>query len=184
MAYLAMEDFDDEAITGPMFERILETLKSLYFDEKTPKEVRRRILEAAVRAPQDWHEEAVRKAYEAGEKDWRITAIFCMGLLPKFEREILAELKNPDVDLHREAILAAGGRELHAAWAHVSALLGDRAAPKNLRLAAIEASASIQPKKAKPILIKLADSRDEEIAEAAEDALAMTDDFTDSGEWE
>ena len=41
-------------------------------------EVRRRILEASVRAPQDWHAEAIRAAYASREADWKLTAVFCM----------------------------------------------------------------------------------------------------------
>jgi uncharacterized protein (UPF0147 family) len=44
------EDPDAVSITEGTFRNIQETLQQLYLDNKTPKEVRRRILEASVRA--------------------------------------------------------------------------------------------------------------------------------------
>ena len=43
------------------------------FDSSIPKQVRRRILEASVRAPEDWHQNAIRAAYSSGDKDWMLT---------------------------------------------------------------------------------------------------------------
>src|ERR1700685_729127 len=45
------EDPEDVPITEPMFRTIQESLEKLYLDNNTPKEVRRRSLEASVRAP-------------------------------------------------------------------------------------------------------------------------------------
>ena len=45
------EDPDDVPITEQTFHRIQESLRRLYLDGNVPKEVRRRILEASVRAP-------------------------------------------------------------------------------------------------------------------------------------
>lgn len=46
------EDPDDVPITEPMFLKIRRTLQKLYMDADTPKEVKRPVLEASVRAPE------------------------------------------------------------------------------------------------------------------------------------
>jgi hypothetical protein len=61
------------------------------------------------------------------------------------------------------------------AWPHVVALVHDAGTPKQLLLAAIGAVASIRPSEASRILMDLARSDDEEIAEAADEAIAMAD---------
>ena len=46
------EDPDDVPITERTFRNILDSMEKLYLDNSIPKEVRRRILEASVRAPE------------------------------------------------------------------------------------------------------------------------------------
>jgi ABC-type sugar transport system substrate-binding protein len=60
-----------------------------------------------------------------------------------------------------------------AAWAHVAALVTADRTDKALRPAAIEAAASIRPQEAVEILGPLTDSDDEDIVDAAHEALAM-----------
>ena len=62
------DDPDDVPISESMFRKIQTSLHALYLDESNPKEVRRRILEAAVRAPEQWHPDAIRAPYSSGEK--------------------------------------------------------------------------------------------------------------------
>jgi len=61
------EDPDDVPISERHFQQIQELLRKLHMDAQIPKEVRRRILEASVRAPHDWHKNAVRAAYSSGD---------------------------------------------------------------------------------------------------------------------
>jgi hypothetical protein len=61
------DDPDDVAISEQTFRKIQETLRKLYMDADVPKEVRRRTLEASVRAPQNWHPDAVRAAYSSDD---------------------------------------------------------------------------------------------------------------------
>src|SRR5580658_4307681 len=72
------EDPDDVPITERTFHKIQDSLEKMYLDAATPKEVRRRILEASVRAPQPWHQDAIRSAYSSGDKEWMLTAVFSM----------------------------------------------------------------------------------------------------------
>jgi hypothetical protein len=174
------EDPDDVPITEPTFRNIQSTLKKLYLDNSTPKEVRRRILEASVRAPETWHQDAIKNAYSSGDKEWMLTAVFSMRWVRGFDDQILFALKSDDPEIHLEAVIAAGNWELDAAWPHVVELINDAHTTKPLLLAAISAVGSIRPAEAGEILVDLGYSDDEEIAEAADEAMAEAE--IDSGE--
>jgi hypothetical protein len=169
------EDADDLPITEPTFHRIQESLRRLYMDANVPKEVRRRILEASVRAPQDWHQDAVRAAYGSDDEVWRFTAVFCMRFVRGFDEQILEALESTNPDIHYEAVLAAGNWEVAAAWPHVAVLVTSEETEKPLLLAAIDAVASIRPQEARELLDDLADSDDEDIVAAVHEAKAMAE---------
>jgi len=109
------EDPDDVPISRRTFRNIQDLLQKLYFDNSIPKEVRRRILEASVRAPESWHQSAIRAAYSSGDKDWMLTAVFAMGRVRGFDDQILEALKSADPEIHYEAVEAAGAWGLAAA---------------------------------------------------------------------
>ena len=184
------EDADDVPISQRTFRSIQGLLQKFYFDNSVPKEVRRRILEASVRAPESWHQNAIRDAYSSGDKEWILTAVFSMRWVRGFDDQILEALKSPDRQVHYEAVEAAGSWGLAAAWPHILELVEGGSTPKSLLLAAISAVASIRPAEAPSVLGDLADSDDEEIAEAAADAIGMAeaisdeeDDEEDESEW-
>jgi hypothetical protein len=167
------EDPGDVPITEQTFRAIQETFFKLYMDDDVPREVRRCILEASVRAPQDWHEDAVRAAYSGNDEAWKLTAVFCMRFLPGFDAEILESLASTNPGIQYEAVCAAGNWEVAEAWPHISKLLESKKTKKYLLLAAIEAVANIRPQDAGEILGKLVDSDDEDIVDAAYEAMAM-----------
>ena len=68
---------------------------------------------------------------------------------------------------------------MDAAWSHIASLATTELTDKWLRLAAIEAVASIRPQKATEILIKLTQSDDEDIVDAAYEAMVMSGWFPD-----
>ncbi len=164
---------EDSTISPAMFQKINDSLHQLYLNASLPKEVRRRTLEASVRSPQDWHKDAIRAAYSSPDPEWVLTAVFAMGHIRGFGAQILESLENEDPDIHYEAVHAAGNWELDAAWDHVVDLLQDPETSKPLLLAAIDAAGSIRPKEAGVFLVDLADSGDEEIAQAADEAMMM-----------
>jgi hypothetical protein len=176
------EDPDDVPISERTFRNIQDLLQKLYLDNGIPKGVRRRILEASVRAPEAWHEDAIRNAYSSGDKEWMLTAVFSMCWVRGFDDQILAALESDEPEIHREAVTAAGNWELDAAWSHIVGLANDSQTPKPLLLAAIGAVGSIRPAEAREVLLDLADSDDEEIAEAAEEATAMAEVASDDEE--
>ena len=184
----AFEDADDLPIAERTFHRIQEALCTLYMDASVPTDVRRRILEASVRAPQDWHRDAIRAAYASDDDVWRLTAVFCMRSVRGFDAQILEALDSANPDIHYEAVIAAGNWGVDAAWPPIAALVGSRRTEKPLLLAAIGAAASIRPHEAIEILDDLADSDDEDIAAAVDEAMAMAegqsadDDLDDDGD--
>ncbi len=165
------DELADRPITEPVFLQIQQALRNVYLDSAEPKELRRRFLEASVRAPRDWHADAVRKAYEDGDEQWKLTAVFCMRWVCGFDEQILASLESDNPDIRLEAVRAAGTWGIEAAWPHVAALLTSAATDKYLLLDAIHAAVCIRPHEAAGILFELADSEDEEIAEAASEAI-------------
>jgi len=169
------DDPDDVPIRERTFRNIQESFQKLYFDDATPKEVRRRILEAAVRAPESWRPNAIAAAYSSGDRDWMLTAVFAMRWVRGFDGQILEALKSADSEIHLEAVRAADNWGLAGAWPHVAALVQNAGTPKPLLLAAMGAAASIRPAEAGIILVDLADSEDEEIAEAAVEAMGMSE---------
>ncbi len=173
------EDPEDVPISEETFQRIQESLRKLYTDTDIPKEVRRRILEGSVRAPEDWHREAIRDAYSSDDASWRLTAVFGMGYIRGFDTEILEALENENEDIHYQAVCAAGNWEVDAAWSHVTRLATSELTDTWLRLAAIEAVASIRPQEAEAILSELTQSDDQDIVDAAYEAMAMAGLFPD-----
>jgi len=175
---------DDVPISEPTFERIRQTLRKLYADASVPAAVRRSILEASVRTPQDWHHEAVRAAYSTDDPAWRLTAVFCMRFIRGFDPQILEALESGDPNLELQAVCAAGNWELNAAWEHVADLAASEYTEKGLRLAAIEAIAMIDPPASGDILGELLESDDEEIVDAASEALGFAAALADEDEEE
>ncbi|MCJ8499952.1 HEAT repeat domain-containing protein [Desulfatitalea alkaliphila] len=170
---MGFDDPEDILISEAVYMAVQQTLQALCQDEQAPKEVRRRALEAAVRAPMDWQQDAVRKAYGAGDPEWRLTAVFCMAYVEGFEQEILEALQSEDPDIRYHAVQAAGNWELEAAWDEIVPLaLSDRT-DKTLRLAAIDAVIGIRPEEASLALTELMADMDEDIVAAVFEALAM-----------
>jgi hypothetical protein len=176
------EDADDILISEDTFRTLQEELRNLYMDLDIPKEVRRRILEASARAPQSWHENAVRAAYSSIDEDWKLTAVFCMGFVRGFDDQIVESLDSKNPDIHYEAVCAAGNWGVDAAWPHIVALVRSETTDKDLLLAAIDAVAIIRPEEASDILVDLTDSDDEEIVDAAHEAIAMAEPWGDEDE--
>jgi len=165
-------DFPEEVpISEATFERAVATLQDLYRDDSLPKLLRRRILEAAVRAPRDWHHRAIRDAWASGDPEWRLTAAFSMEYVLGLEDEIREALGSGDDNVFYHAVIAAGANEMDEAWPAIRAILEDDEADKPLLLAAIDASALIAPVDAGPYLADLLRDEDEDIAAAAHEAI-------------
>ena len=170
--------FDDDvdiALSEKTVHSIQRSLRKIYFEASVPKEVRRRVLEASVHFPEGWHKGALRGICASDDEEWRLTSMFCMRYIKGFESWILEALESKNPDIQYEAVRAAGEWELKSAWPRIAALLGTPETDKDLILAAIDAAAVLCPDKASELLDELADSKDEDIAEAALDALLEMD---------
>ena len=177
---MGFEDDAEEVLSAETFRGVLQSLRKLFLDADVPKDVRRKILEASVRSPQDWHREAVRAAYSSNDEAWRLTAVFCMRFIRGFDDQIIEALDSENPDIHYQAVCAAGNWEVEAAWSHVAALVTSDHTDKQLRLAAIDAAAGIHPLEAQDILVDLTSSDDEDISDAAFEALAMAEGFLEN----
>lgn len=173
---------DEELLSEETFLRIQRLLRELFLDSDVPKEVRRAILEASVRAPQDWHQEAVRAAYSENDDAWRTTAVFCMRFIRGFDDQIVDALDSEVPVTYYQAVCAAGNWAVDAAWSHIAALVASDHVEKPLRLAAIDAAASIRPHEARVVLGDLMDSDDEDIVDATYEALEMAEGSTELDE--
>jgi len=163
----------DVPITERMFNTVRESLREVFADAAVSKEVRRRVLEASVRAPQDWHRDAVRAAYLGDDEAWRLTAVFCMRFVRGFDELILESLDSQNPDIHYEAVHASGEWSIEACWPHIVSLIEAEGTTKPLLLAAIGAVASIRPQDAAEVLAPLSLSDDEDVAEAVNEALVL-----------
>lgn len=176
LEYGDMDGFDnpeDVPITEGVFIETRESLRRLFFDAESPREVRRRILEASVRAPMDWHEDAIRGAFATADDDWKLTAVFCMEYVRGFDKQILEALGSDNDDIHYQAVCAAGAWGLNAAWSQISEIVTSDCEDKALLLAAIEAVSSIRPREAGLVLANLIEDEDEDVVEAAHEAMMM-----------
>lgn len=164
-------DDGDAPISESTFEQIELALRGVHLDPSSPILVRRRALEAAVRAPLEWHADAVRAAWSSDTPEWRLTAVFAMRWLKGFEAEIEQALGTDDDSMLREALQAAASWGVGAAWRRAREIVGDDDAEPSLRLAAIEAVASLRPGEARAVLTPLLE--DDELADVVSEALAM-----------
>jgi hypothetical protein len=172
-AAMGFEDADDVLLSEGVFLEVQQSLRELFLDADVPQDARRRILEASVRAPQDWHRDAIRAAYSSDGEAWKLTSVFCMRFVSGFDDQILEALDSGAPEIQYQAVCAAGDWEIDAAWPYIAALVTWDEIDKPLLFAVIEAVASIRPEEAPEILGDLTDSDDEEIAEAVFDALAL-----------
>jgi hypothetical protein len=171
-----IDEYDDSEavpISEDMFHKLQKALRELYADAGVPKLVRRRILEASVRAPEDWHTDAVRAAYVRGDEDWKLTAVFCMRFIRGFEEQIEEALTSDHADTYYQAICAAGCWEVDAAWRHIETIITSKTVEKPLLLAAIEAAAAIRKEDAAELFVGLMNSSDEDIVDAVQEAIGL-----------
>ena len=105
------DEFDDPdavPVSEKSFRKIKQSLRKVYLDSGVPKLLRRRILEAAVRAPEEWHTGAIRSAYAGDDQEWKLTAVFGMNYVRGFDKQILQSLESADPAIHYQAVRAAG----------------------------------------------------------------------------
>ncbi len=178
-----LDGFEDSPISKRIFDKIRKAMRDHYLDAATPKYVRRRILEASVRAPEKWHPDTIRAAYASDDEEWRLTAVFAMRFIRGFDTEILESLEDENPDILFEAVCAAGSNEVQAAWPHLVKLLQSKKTDKDLLLAAIDSAATVNPEEAEGFLSEFMQSEDEDIAEVAHGAFLLSQPPPDGEVW-
>ncbi len=169
------EDPNNILLSEKNFHDIQQILHKLYLGPDVPTSVRRSVLEVSVRAPQQWSRDAIRAAYTSPDEAWTLTAVFGMRFVSGFEDEILEALSSPNQDIRYHAVCAAGDWQIDAAWPSVEKILTTDKVDKDLLIAAIDAAVAIRPYDSVDLLNELTNVEDEDIADAAFEALAMVE---------
>ena len=175
-ALLGLHPVDDAPpMTPETLDRAAARMELLYRDAATPRLIRRRALEAAVRAPAGWEPGAARAAWQSRDAEWRLTAVFCAGYLDGLEQCVLSALEDEDEGLVAEALEAVEASGLERAAGRVRALLEDTQRPLDIRGRACLALGQCGGSDDWDSLDALASSDDPELAEAAVLGLAVLD---------
>jgi HEAT repeat protein len=161
-------------------DRVTRALVSILTDDKKPKEVWRRALEAAAPLSHPEVKKAISKAYESDDIKLKNSAIFAMGRncdsmwLPT----VIKEMSNGRAETRYEAAVACGEICDEEAVSPLIKLTSD--VDPEVQQSAIRALGQIGGAKAKLHLRKLLDSPDEITSEAAEAALRQLETEEDS----
>jgi HEAT repeat protein len=146
----------------------------------TPIDLRRRAVEAAgYLGSEPPFRTAMQAAYAATDVNLRASAVRAMGRScdPTWRNTILAELKGEEPMIRYEAARAAGEMADETFVPPLTDALEDE--DTEVRLAAIEALAAIGGQRARQVLMRLRQGRDEVMADAAEAALEELDTIED-----
>lgn len=176
-----MDYFDDDVelesmpelgppVSREVFDTIITTVRRIYEDESQPKVVRRRALEVLVRDPQPWLEGEIRNHATSSDADWKLTAVFAMGYVNGFEKEITEAVHGAEEPILFEAVRSAGSQEIKATAKRIRELAQSESIDPDTRLAAIEALPFVDSD-CEEILQELISSENEEVAQTAEAAL-------------
>ena len=159
-------------VPSDLGERIAEALRERVEDAVEDDEVRAAALEAAGASSEEWVAELIAEQYETGNTRMRVASVVAMGrhgsddwlpiLVQSFEDE--------DDDVRAAAATSAGQLLLEAAIQPLTLLLDEEQEPE-VQVAAIRALGEIAGEEAEAILVRLLESDEPHIAEAAELAI-------------
>jgi hypothetical protein len=184
----AFDEWDVPTVTEPVLERARAALRRAFQNLENPKEVRRCALEASARAPEPWHADAVRAAYREEDPEWKLTGVFCMRFVQGFEAEIAEALESEDPLTLFQAVQASRDQAVPKAWPRIRELVRTAASGiplipedpglgRSLLMAAMHAVAMIRPDEAEELLGEFIDSDDEDLSDAALEALDVAEVF-------
>ncbi len=175
-----------ESLSDAAFRKAQKALKRIYDNTSESSEVRRCVFEAMVRAPEDWHKAAIREAYDREGDGWQRSAVFAMRFVPGFKDEILEALESEDEEVLFNAICAAAERDVRDAWPYIEELVGDETTAKEILIAAIDATPMLAPdaEAVNEALEHLLMNDDEEIVEAATEAMSSVGEAGEDEDWD
>jgi HEAT repeat protein len=171
--FLLLGEFDQ--IDSSATQRVENALLTAYYAPDQDALVRRRVLEALANSSHDELPDMILEAYEEDEDILSVGAVFAMGRSadPRWNRFVLDELGSSDSTMLFEAVRASGELEIEEALPDLLRLLGEE--DVEIRDAAVWALGRIGGREARRALKACCASDDEDLAEAAEDALAELD---------
>jgi HEAT repeat protein len=150
---------------------IREALEAIALDHKQPIEVVRHAIESLAHISDERIRGLIDWAYEHGDELLRVSAVFAMGRSAEiaWSDTVLAELTSPSTAVRYEAVRACGEIQIKRAVPPLIALT--ESSDSATRLAAIWSLGQIGGEPARRKLERLAKSKDEDIALAAEEAI-------------
>lgn len=171
--YVLLGEFDQ--IDASAAQRVEAALLDAYRDPDLDVWVRRRVLEALANSSHDDLPEMILQAYEDDDDTLRVGAIFAMGRSadPGWNHYVLDELGSSDRAMLFEATRASGELEIEEAVPDLIRLLADD--DVEIRDTAVWALGRIGGREARRALQACCASNDEDLQEAAEEALAELD---------
>ena len=164
-----------ERITRSRRDQVYSALMGAIITSSPGSVVYQHALESLAYASNEEVERLIREAYASDNLALRVTAVFAMGRSSdkQYTNLVRGELFNVLPAMRAEAARACGELEVAEAAPDLGKLMADP--DQEVIFAAIEALGQIHTDEAKHLLEHAADSNVEEIAEAAEDALAEHD---------
>ncbi len=153
-------------------QRLLHLLLGIFEDSQTPLEVRRRAVETmAYMGDLAEVEETIFRAYNAAEREMRLSAVHAMGhhMAERWQPFLERELTSPDPEMRYEAAWACGEMGDPRLVPSLAPLLDD--ADHEVVQAAIWALGEIGGAQARRLLEHCLEREEEDIREAAEEAL-------------
>lgn len=171
--YLLLGEFGQ--IDASAMRRAESALMAAYQDPEQDIWVRRRVLEALANSSHDDVPDMILQAYEDDDDTMRIGAIFAMGRSadPGWNTYVLDELGSHDRAMVFEAARASGELEIEEAVPDLIKMLADE--DVEIRDTAVWALGRIGGREARRALQACCASSDEDLQEAAEEALAELD---------
>lgn len=171
--FLLLGEYDQ--IDKSAARRVEEALLEAYRTPDQDVSVRRRVLEALANCSHDELPDMILEAYEDDDDIMRVGAVFAMGRSsdPRWNRHVLDEMGSSDSGMLCEAARASGELEIEEALPDLLRLLGDE--DVEIRDAAVWALGRIGGREARRALKACCASDDEDLVEAAEEALAELD---------
>lgn len=168
-----------EELNGRQSSIVREALLGAIRDAGEAMEVRRRAVEAISFFGDEEVTRIIKAAYRDAEEKMRISAVFAMGRNadPCWRETAMAELENPNPEMRFEAARACGELENAKAVPTLIRLIGDP--DREVQGAAIWALGQIGGEEARRALEACCYSEDEVLREAAGDAMAELEFFSD-----
>lgn len=161
-----------EEIPQAAFRMLEDELLQVISSTEKPS-VRQKALEAISFSAREEAIELIRTAYESGDHNWLISALFAMGRSgdDRWEEIVLSHLQDEDSELRFEAVRAAGELCLAAARRPLLEMLTEEGLEEDTRFAAIWSLSEIGGRGVREVLEALRDSsEDEETTDFLEEA--------------